>query len=41
MIINPRIIGDNLDPGGAGITNAGTINATDVRINNVSFNNPI
>ena len=33
-------IGDNLDLGGAGITNAGTINATDVRINNVSFNNP-
>ena len=34
-------IGDNLDLGGAGITNAGTINATDVRINNVSFNNPL
>ena len=33
-------IGDNLDLGGAGVTNAGTINATDVRINNVSFNNP-
>ena len=33
-------IGDNLDLGGAGITNAGTINATDVIINNVSFNNP-
>ena len=33
-------VGDNLDLSGAGITNAGTINATDVRINNVSFNNP-
>jgi len=33
-------VGDNLDLGGAGVTNAGTINATDVRINNVSFNNP-
>ena len=33
-------IGDNLDLGGAGVTNAGTINATDIRINNVSFNNP-
>ena len=33
-------VGDNLDLGGAGVTNVGTINATDVRINNVSFNNP-
>lgn len=33
-------IGDNLDMGGAGITNAGSINATDVTINGVSFNNP-
>ena len=33
-------VGDNLDLGGAGVTNAGTINATDIRINNVSFNNP-
>ena len=33
-------VGDNLDLGGAGITNAGTVNATDIRINNVSFNNP-
>ena len=34
-------VGDNLDLGGAGITNAGTVNATDIRINNVSFNEPI
>jgi len=33
-------VGDSLDLGGAGVTNAGTINATDIRINNVSFNNP-
>ena len=33
-------VGDNLDLGGSGLTNVGTVNATDVRINNVSFNNP-
>ena len=33
-------VGDNLDLGGAGVTNAGTINATDIKINGVSFNNP-
>ncbi len=33
-------VGDNLDLGGSGITNAGTINAGDVKINGVSFNNP-
>lgn len=33
-------VGDTLDLGGSGVTNVGTINATDIRINNVSFNNP-
>lgn len=33
-------VGDNLDLGGAGVTNVGSINATDVTINGVSFNNP-
>jgi len=32
--------GDNLDLGNAGLTNVGTVNATDVTINGVSFNNP-
>ena len=32
--------GDNLDLGNAGLTNVGLINATDVKINGVSFNNP-
>ena len=38
--INELPVGDNLDLGGSGLTNVGTVNATDVRINNVSFNNP-
>ena len=32
--------GDNLDLGNAGLTNVGSVNATDVTINGVSFNNP-
>ena len=31
---------DNLDLGNAGLTNVWSVNATDVTINGVSFNNP-